>query len=138
LQEKSAGNAAYKAKRFDEAIEHYSKAIDIYDKDVSFITNRAAAHFEKGDYGEAIKDCELAVEKAREMRPIDFKLVAKCAAAALLPASSCVCSALHDLEDTSPGELCLQQRGCWLGALPHCNDQQSMYLAAQLCAGESS
>ena len=79
MQEKNQGNAAYKQRQFDQAIEHYNKAIELYDKDISFITNRAAVHFEKNDYDEAIKDCELAVEKGREVRPIDFKLIAKCA-----------------------------------------------------------
>ena len=40
LQQKDQGNAAYKAKRFDEAIQHYDKAYELYDEDISFITNR--------------------------------------------------------------------------------------------------
>ena len=40
LQQKDQGNAAYKAKRFDEAIGHYDKAYELYDEDISFITNR--------------------------------------------------------------------------------------------------
>lgn len=43
LAEKDKGNAAYKAKRFDEAIEHYDAAYDLYDQDISFITNRSAS-----------------------------------------------------------------------------------------------
>ena len=42
LQEKELGNAAYKAKRFDEAIEHYDAAIALDDTDISFLTNRCA------------------------------------------------------------------------------------------------
>jgi stress-induced-phosphoprotein 1 len=87
LQEKNKGNAAYKQKDFDEAIAHYNKAVELYDKDISFITNRAAVHFEKKDYDEAIKDCELAVEKGREIRA-DFKLIAKCA---------CPCALQHGM-----------------------------------------
>lgn len=40
-REKDAGNAAYKKKKFDEAIEHYTKAIELWDQDISFLTNRA-------------------------------------------------------------------------------------------------
>ena len=42
LAEKDKGNAAYKAKRFDEAIKHYDAAYELYDQDISFITNRQA------------------------------------------------------------------------------------------------
>ena len=47
-QEKVLGNAAYKAKNFDVALEHYDKAIALDDTDISFITNKAAVFFEKG------------------------------------------------------------------------------------------
>lgn len=40
LKEKEQGNAAYKAKNFDEAITHYDKAFELYDEDISFLTNR--------------------------------------------------------------------------------------------------
>lgn len=36
---KSQGNTAYKARKFDEAIEFYTKAWDLYPKDVTFLTN---------------------------------------------------------------------------------------------------
>ena len=42
LQEKQLGNAAYKAKRFDEAIKHYDAAIALDDTDISFLSNRCA------------------------------------------------------------------------------------------------
>lgn len=78
LQEKAAGAAAYKAKDFDNAITHFTAAWDIYDKDLSFLTNRAAAHFEKGDYDSVITDCTAAVEKGRAIMPIDWKMIARC------------------------------------------------------------
>lgn len=37
---KEAGNAAYKARQFKEAIEHYDLAIKLDDSDISFLTNR--------------------------------------------------------------------------------------------------
>lgn len=36
---KQAGNVAYKARRFDEAIEHYNKAWETWPKDVTYLTN---------------------------------------------------------------------------------------------------
>lgn len=75
-KEKEAGNAAYKKKDFDTAIEKYSKAIELDDEDISFITNRAAVYLEMGKYDECIKDCDRAVERGRELRS-DYKMVAK-------------------------------------------------------------
>jgi len=73
---KQRGNELYKAKKFDEAIAAYDQALELYDKDISFLTNRAAVHFEKGDYEACIKDCEKAVEDGRAMRA-EYTLVAK-------------------------------------------------------------
>jgi tetratricopeptide (TPR) repeat protein len=36
---KAQGNTAYKARKFEEAIGHYSKAWELYPKDVAFLTN---------------------------------------------------------------------------------------------------
>lgn len=47
-KEKEAGNAAYKKKQFDTAIQHYSKALELDDEDISFLTNRAAVYLEMG------------------------------------------------------------------------------------------
>ncbi|KAL3645344.1 Hsp70-Hsp90 organizing protein 3 [Castilleja foliolosa] len=76
LKEKEAGNAAYKKKDFETAIQHYSKAIEIDDEDISFVTNRAAVYLEMGKYEDCIKDCDQAVERGRELRS-DFKMVAR-------------------------------------------------------------
>ena len=75
-KEKELGNAAYKAKNFDVALEHYNKAIGLDPEDISFITNKAAVNFEKGDYDECIKNCDDAVEKGRELR-VDYKMIAR-------------------------------------------------------------
>lgn len=48
LKEKEAGNAAYKKKDFDTAIQHYSKAIELDDEEISYIMNRAATYLEMG------------------------------------------------------------------------------------------
>ncbi|KAM6495682.1 activator of Hsp70 and Hsp90 chaperone [Amanita muscaria] len=73
---KKAGSEAYKKKDFDEAIKRFEHAWDAWPKDITFLTNLGAAHFEKGDYDKAIEACEKAVEEGRSIRA-DFKLIAK-------------------------------------------------------------
>jgi stress-induced-phosphoprotein 1 len=47
-REKEAGNASYKKKDFETAIQHYTKALELDDEDISFLTNRAAVYIEMG------------------------------------------------------------------------------------------
>ena len=75
-KEKELGNEAYKKKEFAAAIEHYNKALELYDRDVSFLTNRAAVKFEQLDFDGCIADCDAAVERGRELRA-DYKLIAR-------------------------------------------------------------
>jgi stress-induced-phosphoprotein 1 len=72
---KAEANKLYKSKKFDEAIELYNKAWDLH-QDVTYLNNRAAAEFEKGDYETTIKTCQEAIEKGREQRA-DYKTIAK-------------------------------------------------------------
>jgi stress-induced-phosphoprotein 1 len=74
-KEKQLGTENYKKRKFDEAIEHYSKAWDLH-KDITYLTNLGAAQFEKGDYKGCIESCEKAVEEGRAMLA-DFKIIAK-------------------------------------------------------------
>ena len=73
--EKKLGTEEYKKRQFDSAIEHYSKAWDLH-KDITYLTNKSAAEFEKGDYQSAIKTCEQAIEEGRQVLA-DFKIIAK-------------------------------------------------------------
>ncbi|KAL9031685.1 MAG: hypothetical protein Q9196_000318 [Gyalolechia fulgens] len=73
--EKKLGTESYKKRQFDTAIEHYSKAWEIH-HDITYLTNLSAAQFEKGDYQDAIKTCEKAIEEGREVLA-DFKIIAK-------------------------------------------------------------
>ncbi|KAG8956655.1 Hsp90 cochaperone [Tulasnella sp. 424] len=76
LELKAKGAEAYKKKDFATAKELFSKAWETWPKDISFLTNAAAAEFEAGDYDAAIATCTKAVEDGRELRA-DYKLVAK-------------------------------------------------------------
>lgn len=73
--EKALGTTAYKKRSFDEAIAHYTKAWETH-KDITYMTNRSAAQFEKGDYDACIADCRTAIEHGREIMA-DFKIIAK-------------------------------------------------------------
>ncbi|KAG2448193.1 hypothetical protein HYH02_006778 [Chlamydomonas schloesseri] len=76
LKEKELGNEAYKKKEFETAIAHYNKAIELFDGDMTFLTNRAAVYFEQGEFEKCIADCDAAVDKGRELRA-DFKVIAR-------------------------------------------------------------
>jgi stress-induced-phosphoprotein 1 len=75
-EEKKKGAAAYKARDFATAETHFSKAWDLWPKDLTYLTNLGAVYFEMGDYDKAIETCEKAVESGREIRA-DYKLIAK-------------------------------------------------------------
>lgn len=72
---KAAGNVLYKQRKFDEAIAQYTKAWELHN-DITYLNNKAAAEYEKGDYDSALATCEKAIEAGRELRA-DYKLVAK-------------------------------------------------------------
>jgi len=74
-KEKALGTTAYKKRSFDEAIAHYTKAWETH-KDITYMTNRSAAQFEKGDYAACLEDCKQAIDYGREVFA-DFKIVAK-------------------------------------------------------------
>lgn len=74
-KEKQLGTENYKKRQFDDAIAHYTKAWETH-KDITYLTNRSAAKFEKGDYQGTIEDCNEAVNHGREVLA-DFKLIAK-------------------------------------------------------------
>ncbi|XP_045165039.2 stress-induced-phosphoprotein 1-like [Mercenaria mercenaria] len=73
---KEKGNAAYKEKKFEEAIKHYDEAIDLDPTEMTYLNNKAAVYFEQKKYDECIAICEKAVEVGRENRA-DFTIIAK-------------------------------------------------------------
>lgn len=75
-KEKLLGNELYKKKIFEEAIQHYQKAIEHDPTDITFYNNIAAVYFEQKEYQKCIAECEKGIEIGRENRT-DFKLIAK-------------------------------------------------------------
>jgi serine/threonine-protein phosphatase 5 len=59
---KNKGNDAFRNQNWPAALEFYTKAIDAYDKDPSFYTNRAQAHIKLEAYGYAVQDADKALE----------------------------------------------------------------------------
>jgi tetratricopeptide (TPR) repeat protein len=104
LAEKDLGNAAYKKRQFEEALQHYDKAWELDNTNMTVLTNKAGKHekfptslphlwreigltdtflvstlavqFEQEKYEECIKTCEQAVDVGRENRA-DYKLIAR-------------------------------------------------------------
>ncbi|KAH9828495.1 heat shock protein sti1 [Teratosphaeria destructans] len=74
-KEKAEGTALYKKRQFDDAIAHYNKAWELH-KDITYLTNRSAAEFEKGDYDTCLATCQQAIDHGREVLA-DFKIIAK-------------------------------------------------------------
>jgi len=74
--EKKLGADAYKARDFDSAVTHFSKAWELWPKDITFLTNLGAVYYEQGEYDKCIETCQKAVDEGREIRA-DYKLVAK-------------------------------------------------------------
>ncbi|KAI9721393.1 MAG: Hsp90 cochaperone [Chrysothrix sp. TS-e1954] len=74
-EEKRLGTEQYKKRQFDSAITHYDKAWSLH-HDITYLTNKSAAQFEKADYESAIATCKEAITEGREMLA-DFKIIAK-------------------------------------------------------------
>lgn len=59
---KDQGNAYLKDHKFDQAIEAYTKAIELDPKNAIFYSNRAQVHIKLESYGLAIQDCDSAIK----------------------------------------------------------------------------
>ena len=58
---KLAGNKAFQNGNFTQAVEYYSEAIELDDKNHIYFSNRANANLELKKYDEVIKDCEASI-----------------------------------------------------------------------------
>lgn len=62
LKYKDQGNECLKANKYDEAIECYTKAIELDGTNAVFYSNRAQVHIKLENYGLAIADCDQALK----------------------------------------------------------------------------
>ncbi|CAI9104037.1 OLC1v1002645C3 [Oldenlandia corymbosa var. corymbosa] len=58
---KEKGNAAYKGKKWNNAVNYYSEAIKLNDTNATYFCNRAAAYLELGWFQQAAEDCTKAL-----------------------------------------------------------------------------
>merc|ERR1719502_1239061 len=75
-EHKAKGNDAYKAKKFEEAVEHYERAIAELPDEMTYYNNLAAVFFEQKKFDTCIETCKKAIEVGRAARA-DYKIVAK-------------------------------------------------------------
>eukprot|EP01016_Furgasonia_blochmanni_P010461 TRINITY_DN1443_c0_g1_i1.p1 TRINITY_DN1443_c0_g1~~TRINITY_DN1443_c0_g1_i1.p1 ORF type:complete len:547 (+),score=117.73 TRINITY_DN1443_c0_g1_i1:65-1705(+) len=54
---KELGNKEFKAQNYTKAIEYYTKAINVNDKEASYFANRAACYLSLKKYNKCIEDC---------------------------------------------------------------------------------
>ncbi|XP_037954043.1 RNA polymerase II-associated protein 3-like [Teleopsis dalmanni] len=59
---KERGNTFVKAGKYDEAIEAYTQAIEIYPEDATFYSNRALCYLKLESYEHTIDDCNSAIK----------------------------------------------------------------------------
>lgn len=73
VKAKEEGNAAYKKKDFDAAIEQYTKAMELDEDDIAYRTNRAAVYLEMGKVrltGRALMTRSVCVPRLRCWLPL--------------------------------------------------------------------
>ena len=61
---KAKGNEEFKKKNYDEAINYYQQAIDLYPKEMIYYLNSAKCYLEKKDYDKSIELCKHVCENS--------------------------------------------------------------------------
>lgn len=62
-EEKKLGNGCFAKKEYDEAIKHYTKAIELDDTQAAFYSNRSACYASKKEWQAALGDALQCVSK---------------------------------------------------------------------------
>ncbi|KAI0354284.1 DnaJ-domain-containing protein [Trametes cingulata] len=109
---KEQGNTAFKAGRFQEAIENYSKAIELRPSEPTYWTNRAAAYMALKRFKPALSDCQQAASlQSANPSPKTLVRLARCqlSTGSTAPALSTLRTVLS-LDAKNDAALKLQQR----------------------------
>jgi len=61
VEEKNFGNDFYKKKQFEDAIRHYSNAVDLDPEEMVYYLNRSAVYLEKGNFEKSILEAEQSI-----------------------------------------------------------------------------
>jgi tetratricopeptide (TPR) repeat protein len=96
--EKEAGNKLFAEKKFDQALAHYDKAVQLEPTNAVHRSNRATTLFQLGRVEDSLAECKEA-EKVGKENFCDYKLVRAAAAAAPMAMQLLTdgCSARQDL-----------------------------------------
>ncbi|CDJ59561.1 Hsc70/Hsp90-organizing protein, putative, partial [Eimeria maxima] len=73
---KQQGNALYKQRKFEEALQAYDEAIKLDPNELLYLNNKAAVYMEMGEYDKCFAECNKALEKRYEVKA-DYDVVAK-------------------------------------------------------------
>merc|ERR1711862_381070 len=59
IQIKTKGNQYFSTKKYNDALQYYTKAIDIYPLDATFYSNRSATYIQLKLYNDALEDAVI-------------------------------------------------------------------------------
>ncbi|KAJ6947640.1 outer envelope protein 64 [Populus alba x Populus x berolinensis] len=72
---KEKGNAAYKGKQWNKAVNHYSEAIKLNGKKATYYSNRAEAYLQLGCFQKAEEDCNRAISLDKKVTGQIFAMI---------------------------------------------------------------
>ena len=63
---KLKGNEEFKKRNYDAALQHYTRAIELYPKELTYFLNRAGVYHELKEYDKVVQDCTHIVDNTRD------------------------------------------------------------------------
>ena len=70
----SEANTAFKAKKYEESIEKYTKAVELDPKDATYPANRANVYLKMQKWAEAEQDCDAALKIKKDHAKVAYFL----------------------------------------------------------------
>ncbi|KAF8194641.1 hypothetical protein BJ912DRAFT_1030944 [Pholiota molesta] len=98
---KEQGNVAFKAGKYGEAVDLYTKAIELNPMEASYLTNRAASYMSLKRFRPALEDCQVATSlQAASPSPKTLLRLARCQLA--LASSTAAASTIRNILAIEP------------------------------------